>query len=359
MIKLKSLLLESIFDLEDYRTALYKYMDEEFPKEFDPRQQLMFGLTMDDLKKAMVDKVLNTRIIYNPYERDAAHGEYVGAINQIYIDYNDKKYDKNFSYKTYVDSILFHELTHALNFHKKLWDDVTYDALMLGKSYYTDPEETRAYRAEIRNYLVQHLGMSRKKAEALMNRYTSDPSIHRKEWIPKYYSMVKEISGDVPPPIIKHEPISQQKGIATPQKLKNAYVIVATLWGEARGEGVEGMQAVLNVIINRSKGNFDNAINIVLCPKQFSVWNNVKDPYEYSIQLAQKARTGNLPDRKQYRQALELVDEAMKGKLDDITNGAIFYFNPKIVNPSWARKLKFIKRIGNHDFYGIPKKSND
>ncbi|HRT84924.1 MAG TPA: hypothetical protein P5523_09825, partial [Bacteroidales bacterium] len=40
---------ESLENVEDYRKALYAYMDEQFPKEFDPKQQLLFGLTMDDL----------------------------------------------------------------------------------------------------------------------------------------------------------------------------------------------------------------------------------------------------------------------------------------------------------------------
>lgn len=158
---------------------------------------------------------------------------------------------------------------------------------------------------------------------------------------------------DTPPPIVKHEPAPAQKGVATPAHLKNAYVVAATVWGEARGEGTNGMQAVLNVIMNRAKGNFTNAASVSLRPKQFSIWNNIKDPYTYSTQLAQKARDGKLKDKKQYDQALAMVDLAMRGKLKDITGGALFYFNPKLANPSWAKKLRFIKKIGNHDFYGI------
>jgi spore germination cell wall hydrolase CwlJ-like protein len=112
------------------------------------------------------------------------------------------------------------------------------------------------------------------------------------------------------------------------------------------------MQAVLNVIMNRAKGNFSNAASVVLKPKQFSVWNSISDPYDYSVKIAQKPREGNLQDTKQYREAVRLVDLAMKGQLKDITGGATFYFNPKLANPSWAKKLKFLKRIGNHDFYG-------
>ena len=164
---------------------------------------------------------------------------------------------------------------------------------------------------------------------------------------------LEEDAMDTPPPpaIVRQEPAPKHPAVATPEKLKDAYVVVATLWGEARGEGTEGMQAVLNVIMNRSKGNFTNAASVVLKPKQFSVWNSISDPYEYSTNMAQKAREGKLQDVKQYREAVRLVDQAMKGQLKDITGGATFYFNPKLANPSWAKSMKKTIRIRNHDFY--------
>lgn len=166
---------------------------------------------------------------------------------------------------------------------------------------------------------------------------------------------IKE-GADTPPAIVHHQPSKSPENIQTHSKLNNAYVLVATLWGEARGEGYEGMQAVMNVIMNRAKGNFDNAVNVVLKPKQFSIWNNVENPQEKSQQLVQQARNKELKDLKQYTQAVDIVNKAMKGELKDITGGATFYFNPSLANPSWAKKLQFLKKIGNHDFYGIPTK---
>jgi len=61
--------------------------------------------------------------------------------------------------------------------------------------------------------------------------------------------------------------------------------LARTLWGEARGEGVEGMKAVACVILNRVKiaeekgkcwwGN--NIIQVCQKPYQFSCWNR-SDP---------------------------------------------------------------------------------
>ena len=71
------------------------------------------------------------------------------------------------------------------------------------------------------------------------------------------------------------------------------------------------------------------------------------------IKLKKSARNGKLKDSKQYTQALILVDKALKHQLQDITGGAKFYFNPKLVKPSWANKMIKTVTIGNHDFYKL------
>jgi putative nucleotidyltransferase with HDIG domain len=149
--------------------------------------------------------------------------------------------------------------------------------------------------------------------------------------------------------------IVQKAAVKAPAPLNvtNAYIVAATLWGEARGEGTNGMQAVLNVIMNRANGNFDKTYKVVLVPKQFSMWNSVTNPTETALNVARD--NFNTRD-KQWMQAVKLVDLAAKGKLPDITGGAIFYFNPHKVIPSWAKKLIKTVTIGNHDFYKLPPK---
>jgi 8-oxo-dGTP pyrophosphatase MutT (NUDIX family) len=52
------------------------------------------------------------------------------------------------------------------------------------------------------------------------------------------YGTLEEAAMDAPPPpIVRHEPAPEKPSVATPKKLQDAYVVVATLWGEARGEG--------------------------------------------------------------------------------------------------------------------------
>lgn len=118
-------------------------------------------------------------------------------------------------------------------------------------------------------------------------------------------------------------------------------IIAATLIGEAASEGRTGMQAVLNVIMNRAKGDIEVADKVCLSPYQFSMWNK-------------KVKSSVISDSKKFKQwsiAIDLIKLARTGKLEDITGGADFYFNPKLASPKWAEQFIKTKTIGNHDFY--------
>jgi hypothetical protein len=192
MIKLKILLLENLFgDLERFREPLRTYMQKTFPKEYDSKQLLMFGLSMNDLIDVFLNKILSIRIRYTYYSEDTLpYGEYNFKDDTITIGgvYHGR-YNSSSKYAAYVDSVIYHELVHAINYHKKLFNKITYDALMMGDKYYGDPEEIRAYTSELKDFLIGHLGFSRKQAEDMMNRYSSDRSETRKKWIAKYHDL--------------------------------------------------------------------------------------------------------------------------------------------------------------------------
>lgn len=147
-----------------------------------------------------------------------------------------------------------------------------------------------------------------------------------------------------PPPPAIVQPVTRTATVN--HNIMNAYIVATTLWGEARGEGERGMQAVMNVIMNRAKGDFKKAKDVALAPKQFSMWNDVVNAEQTALALAQRARNDE-----QWKQAIQIVDQAARGHLTDITGGATFYFNPKKANPSWAKEMKKTVTIGHHDFY--------
>ena len=123
-------------------------------------------------------------------------------------------------------------------------------------------------------------------------------------------------------------------------------VLARTIWGEARGEGYAGMQAVANVIMNRVKrGGWYGLTVTEVCkkPYQFSCWN-VNDPNYAKIKNV-------TTDNNQFLQALEIARQAVAGTLPDITSGATEYHAISI-KPNWNyAKLEEVGVIGNHKFY--------
>lgn len=107
-------------------------------------------------------------------------------------------------------------------------------------------------------------------------------------------------------------------------------ILARTLWGEARGQGATGMQAVCNVIQNRAKnpGWWGHDLRgVCLAPEQFSCWN-ANDP--------QAARMRGPIDDAAFAQAIAIANKAVAETLPDITRGADHYFAETIPTPAWA-----------------------
>lgn len=121
--------------------------------------------------------------------------------------------------------------------------------------------------------------------------------------------------------------------------------LARTLWGEARGEGTRGMQAVANVITNRvKKGGWYGATYQEVClkPYQFSCWLDTDPNYQKLLNVTTKDS--------QFAQAVQIAQKAYNGELPDITGGATNY-HAKSVSPYWAKSMSKTTTIGNHVFY--------
>ena len=129
-------------------------------------------------------------------------------------------------------------------------------------------------------------------------------------------------------------------------------VLARTLWGEARGEGADGMKAVANVILNREKiarekGKFwwgNDIIQICQKPYQFSCWNR-SDPNFRKLQEVDKRDL-------YFATALRIANRAVAGALEDVTGGATHYHAASIM-PYWAKGKEPITVIGSHKFYNL------
>ncbi len=104
----------------------------------------------------------------------------------------------------------------------------------------------------------------------------------------------------------------------------------------------EGKVAVAAVVLNRvERAGFPKTVRgVAHQPLQFSCYNRNE---------RQRLYYGPVP-----QWAFDAARAAARG--EDPSRGATHYFNPYIVRPSWARNLRFIRRIGTtstttHDFY--------
>lgn len=123
-----------------------------------------------------------------------------------------------------------------------------------------------------------------------------------------------------------------------------------TVWMEARGEGVPGMQAVAWVIVNRFKSNKwfagQTLTACVLMPSQFSCWNTNDKNRGEMAKLGDQDLT--LMD------ARRCVNRALSGLYADPTFGATHYLALGIIGnlvPGWVKGATKTGQIGNHTFY--------
>lgn len=129
-------------------------------------------------------------------------------------------------------------------------------------------------------------------------------------------------------------------------------VLARTLWGEARGEGGEGMEAVASVIMNRvwvsqKRGGYwwgNDVISVCQKPYQFSCWNR-SDPNHRKLQ--------DVTDKDiHFATALRIARRALAGTFPDNTGKATHY-HERSVSPYWAKGEVPTRSIGRHVFYRL------
>lgn len=114
--------------------------------------------------------------------------------------------------------------------------------------------------------------------------------------------------------------------------------VIKTIIAEALGEGQTGMQMVGETIINRAQQRGLTPEGVVTQPSQYT-------GYWSPGSAAQKAF--NDPNVVTAAQAAWQMAQGA----DDPTGGANHYFNPNIVQPSWARNMTPTVTHGGHAFY--------
>lgn len=124
-------------------------------------------------------------------------------------------------------------------------------------------------------------------------------------------------------------------------------IVASCMVLEAACDGTEGMQAVLNVILNRADGYLHRMVPETVKHGAFScmssVWNSSSPNYSPLIRRAQNHDQA-------YATALRLITTMERGLLWDNTCGATYYHATSI-RPYWVRDMSYITTIGGHCFY--------
>lgn len=130
------------------------------------------------------------------------------------------------------------------------------------------------------------------------------------------------------------------------QHEKEKQCIVEALWYEARGEGREGMKAVLSVIKNRKDHpKYPSTwCGIVHQPKQFSYRNDTIPGKAIKIVYKQH-------EAQDLKVATSLAEKAVYGAFKPILGPSVIYYHTKKVKPVWSKKLEKAATIGNHVFF--------
>lgn len=139
-------------------------------------------------------------------------------------------------------------------------------------------------------------------------------------------------------------------GGADPIDVVDAHWMALTMWGEARGEGEEGMRAVGHVIRNRWLAERYGAYvtDTVSQAYQFSCWN-AGDP-NHAAMLRIDELAADSDGHRQWQTAKRLANEILAGRSSDPTAGALFY-HTDAVQPAWSRGVTPVARIGDHLFF--------
>lgn len=128
-------------------------------------------------------------------------------------------------------------------------------------------------------------------------------------------------------------------------------VLARTLWGEAEGEPRPGKIAVANVIMNRVySGNPRRHGSGVqgVCKKnngqtwQFSCWGP-RVPRRDKLESV-TTQSGS------FRECLDIAAMAVKGELEDLTEGSLHY-HAYWVSPSWSAGKDAVLVVGDHWFF--------
>ena len=128
-----------------------------------------------------------------------------------------------------------------------------------------------------------------------------------------------------------------------------------TIYGEARGESLQGQIAVAYTVLNRAVNR--SICQVALSPKQYSIFNNNPALRAAAMSKNLEPTQKNIIDKKSWEQATKVAQMVLANFVKDPTGGATHYLSAKVMKskhyryPRWSKEYKMVKEIENHKFY--------
>uniref|UniRef100_A0A6M3J8R3 Putative cell wall hydrolase n=1 Tax=viral metagenome TaxID=1070528 RepID=A0A6M3J8R3_9ZZZZ len=143
--------------------------------------------------------------------------------------------------------------------------------------------------------------------------------------------------------------------------LTDLQALLLTMWGEARGEPVEGRIAVGCVVRNRMRKSGRGAKSICLAKSQFSCWWTWGGQSNYTAVMdwAWKLGLGGVePAGTVLDECAWLAQGLLGNRLRDRVKGATHYYSPAAMVPlgsvpGWAKGKTPVAEVGGHLFFRL------
>lgn len=143
--------------------------------------------------------------------------------------------------------------------------------------------------------------------------------------------------------------------------LSDSNLVALTIYGEGRGERVEGRIAIGCVIRNRVMADLksDNLPDwwgegyeaVCLKEGQFSCWNP-KDPNRPLLRLLSQKLMEGLPlNDTAFEECQWIAEGVVSRRARDRTTGATHYYANNITPPKWTTGAEFVTQVGRHLFF--------
>ena len=127
--------------------------------------------------------------------------------------------------------------------------------------------------------------------------------------------------------------------------------LALAIYFEARGESIDGQQAVGDVILNRvrSKSYPDSVCDVV--------WQGAKRYgrparlFRCQFSFACDGRPETTPNEAAWEQAMDIASKMLHKGMRSSLHDNVLYYHAEYVSPAWAQAMLQVAQIGKHVFY--------